>query len=527
MAGSSIDSSVPALTRLVRASALLAAQGASIGFAINTLWMWSRIGDFVGTNKIASSDRKVILACLIAPAIAWAALGLAVAILKPKRHQHLSSLERLAQRCSWLIAIGFMPVLLHPTLWKNRTLMFLISTGVATLVTWWSIRVTQKGLRSGHAPRESSPQPESSQWQKIVSFAGSLVPDRLRTLAPMFVIFALVIFIVVRGVWIDPAAVPRVTPAPTGATSLRQAFVILGHGGWLGIPFAFLQAFRPPGHAHLVLWAAGVSLAAFPLYLWAKHYLGTTLALFVSLVYLSTPVLRILGQTELIPLGLAAGLFFWAAAEWERDRLERAIVLSFLTVGVHEQAALWFACFGIYLTFSGRSVGRGRWLALGSLGYFALIAFALLPSLGQDAYGHGFRGMWGAHAVGLIETLKVAVSNPAYVLVRWLELQGLQFWLALFVPFAFIPVCGKRWVLWAVPGLIFGLIGPGHSPKLPLTAGVLSHFVVLGFVASVTTLGRLRATVQTRPQAHAAVIAWVFALIPSVYQLGGLWLPAP
>ncbi|MGE5788200.1 MAG: DUF2079 domain-containing protein [Myxococcales bacterium] len=523
MAGSSIDASLPALTRLVRASALLAAQGASVGFALNTLWLWSRITEFVGTNKIPNSDRKVILVCLITPAIVWVALWLLTALLKPRPHHHLSFLERFAQRWSWLIAIGFVPVLLHPTLWKTRTLMFLISTGVATLVVWWSIRVSQKGFRGLHGCSSST-----SQLETLMGSVKSMFPASLRVLAPLFILFAVIIFIVARGVWLDPTlTASRVTPAPSASTSVRQAFILLGHGGWLGLPFAIIKAFRPPSNVHLVLWATGVSIAAFPLYLWAKHHVGSALALFVSLAYLSMPMLRTLGHAELVPLGLAAGLFFWATAEWDRNRIRRALLLSLLTVGVHEQAALWFVCFGIYLTFSTSNLQRGRLLALGALVYFGLVAFAFLPSFGRDAYGYDFRGMWGARPVGLIETAIIAFSNPAYVLVKWLELQGLQFWLALLVPFAFLPVCGKRWVLWVVPGVVFGLVGPGHSPKFPFTAGALAHFVVLGFVASVTTLGRLRATAQTRGHAHAAVIAWAFALVPSVYQLGGLWLPAP
>lgn len=523
MAGSSIDTSVPGLTRLVRASALLVAQGAAVGFAVGTVWMWSRLSEFATTNKILASDRKFILACLVVPAVLWVGGWLLFAAARSRPHQHLSSLEGAAQRYSFIVASGFIPVLFHPTLWRTRSLMFLISAGVATLVVWWSIRVTQKGLRHRQLRRHLPTQSE-----RIMAYVAAACPDRIKVLAPPFALGMLVLFIVAKGVWFDASpALNASTAALMRVTTLRQAVTLVGHGGWLGLPLALPAALRPPGDAHVLLWGLAVSCAAFPLYAWSKRHLGATLALFVAFAYLSMPMLRTIGRVELLPLGAAAGPFFWAILEWERGRKQVALLVTALTLGMHEQAALWFTCFGIYLTASSSRQVPGRWLALGSLGYFGLIAFIWLPHFDQTLYAQGFKGMWGRGSVGLIETLRVSLTNPAYVVSKWLELQGLSFWLALFVPFAFLPVCGNRWMLWAVPGIVFAIIGAGHVPALPPNQGGVAHFIVLGFVASVLTLARLRASAQTKPQADAAAIAWLFALVPTVCQFGALWLPAP
>jgi hypothetical protein len=521
MADSPTDSPVPPLTRLVRAAALLAAQGASVGYAANTLRLWSRLDSFVATNRMSAADRTTILGWLVLPAVAWGAFSFAVAAWRTPYPDGLTSLERKAQRCSWAIAAGLLPTLLHPTLWKTRTPMFLIATGFVALVAWWSTRVTQKGLR--RCTNRSRP----SDFERIVAYASTSVPLKLKLLAPMLVLGAAVLYVVTRGVWMDSAAVRRLTGDPPLAVhSLRQAFQMMGHGGWVGIPVVVLRFLRPPSHAHLFFWALCTSSAAFPLYFWVRRNLGVGIALLLSLCYLSMPALRTVGRDDVFPVGVAAGLFFLAALEWERKSYGLAIVMTLLTVGIHEQAALWFTCLGIYLGCFPDSACLGRRLALASLVYFAAVAFLLLPHLGFDPYKSAFKGLWGYKAVGLIDTLVVTVTNPAYVLTRWIDLQGLSYWLAVFVPFAFLPIAGRNWLLWAMPGVLFAVVAAGRTPSVPVTAAGTAHFVVLGFAASITTLARLRAAAQTRQHANAALVAWVFALVPCTYQLGGLWLPA-
>lgn len=522
MAGGSIDTTVPGLTRLVRASALLMAQGAAVGFAINTLWMWSRISEFATTNKILVSDRKIILACLIAPAILWVGGWLLFAAARSRPHQHLSSLESAAQRYSFIVVIAFLPVLFHPSLWRTRSLMYLITAGVATLVVWWSMRVTQKGIRNRQARRN-----ESTQLERIAAYVAVAIPDRIKRNVPLVAVGMLILVVVAKGIWFEPSPALKASAEALKVTTLRQAMTLVGHGGWLGLPLAFSPVLRPTGEGHALLWTLVVSFAAFPLYAWSKRQLGVPLALLVAFAYLSMPMLRTLGRAELLPLSAAAAAFFWAVLEWERGRKRAALFATVLTVGVHEQAALWFTCLGIYLATSSSGRTRGRWLALASLAYFVAVAFIWLPYFDQTLYEQGFKGMWGRAPVGLVETTRVSLMNPAYVLSKWLELQGLTFWLALFVPFAFLPVCGRRWMLWAVPGIVFALVGPGRVPSLPVNAGVVAHFIVLGFVASVLTLARLRASAQTRPQATVAAVAWLFALAPTAYQFGGLWISAP
>jgi hypothetical protein len=521
MADSSIDSNASTLTRLVRAAALLTAQGASIGLAIDTLRLWTRLDAFVATNKMSAAERSSVLRWLLLPAVVWVTFALAMAAMRSRDLHRLASLERTAFRSSWAIALGLLPVLFHPTLWKTRTLMFLLTTGIATLVVWWAVRVTQRGLRRGVVLSVLS------DFGCITAYLKGIVPLKLRVLAPLLVIGVVVLYVVTHGVWLDPTAVPKGTgDPPVTVHSLRQAFLILGHGGWLGVPIAMLKFLRPPGHAHIFFWALCVSSAAFPLYIWTKGHLGAWIALIVSLIYLSLPALRTVGRSDVLPLGVAAGLFFLATIAWERKRFATAIIISLLTVGVHEQATLWFICLGVYLAGFRESAALGHRLALGSAIYFAVVALLILPQLGFDPYHDAFHGLWGNKAVGLVETLKVALTNPVFVLTRWLDLQGLEFWLALFVPFAFLPIAGRNWLLWVMPGVLFAIVAPGRIPSIPASTGATAHFIVLGFAASITTLARLRIAARTRHHANAALVAWVFALVPCAYQLGGIWLPA-
>jgi len=521
MADSSLDTNVSALTRLVRAGALIAAQGASVGFAANTFRHWNRLPDFVATNKMSTAERGHVLGWLVLPALVWVALVLVGVTLRPRIGHRLSSLERLGRRGSWIVALGLLPVLLHPTLWRTRTLMFLLATGVITLVAWWAIRLTQAAAHRWCAP--SVP----SDFERIVNYVEMATPAKLKVVLPLLLVGIGVLYVILRGVWLDPTAVPRFYgDPPVSVHSWRQGFLVLGHGGWLGIPVAALKFLRPPGHAHIFFWVSCVASAAFPLYAWTKSHLGGRVALVVAFCYLSMPALRTIGRAEVVPLGIAAGLFFFSILLWERRKFESAFVMTLLTVGVHEQAALWFCCFGVYFTGFAATRTLGRWLTISAGIYFLLMAGLFLPHLDLDPYHDAFKGLWGTRAVGLVETLRVALTNPGYVLTRWLDLQGLLFWLVMFVPFAFLPVVGRNWLLWVMPGVVFAVVAPGRAPGLPVTAGAAVHFVVLGFAASITTLARLHTKASTRHHANAAVVAWIFALIPCIYQLGALWLPA-
>lgn len=521
MAAASSESLLPPLTRFAHAAGLLAAQGLAVGFAINTFRLWSKLPDFVATNKIATGERNSILLWLVAPSAAWFACVLLVALVRRSGMRRLLLLENWAQLGAWLIAAGLLPMLFHPALWRIRGLTFLLTTGVVTLASWWAIRLTQKGLG---APTVRS---ADSDLRRIAAYLDVSIPPKLRVLAPILVIALAVAYIALRGVWLDPSAVPqRVGHPPLGVNSLRQGFQILGHGGWLSIAVASMKFLRPPGHAHIFVWVLCVSSAAFSLFGWARRHVGVGVALILALAYLSMPALRTIGRAEVFPLGTAAGLFFASVTMWERRAYRIAALLTLLAVGLHEQAALWFACLGVYWTGRDESAGMGRWLAVGGLAYFSVVALFVLPHFGLDPYAVEFRGLWGSKSVGLVETLKVAATNPAFVLASWLERQGLEFWLWLFVPFAFIPIAARNWLLWVIPGALFAVVAHGRAPGLPITGGAAVHFIVLGFVASVASLAQLRARSETRSLANATVIAWVLAVVPCAYQLGGLWLPA-
>jgi hypothetical protein len=511
---------VPPLTRLVRASALLAVEGALVGFALNTLRMWTTLANFAATNKMPKAERMGVLLWLIVPAVIWVVTSYARVLVKRDSRALLSNLEHWAGRNAWLAAIGLAPVLFHPTVWRNRELMFLLTNATAGAIAWSSIRLTQRAWRSSRRTIEPS------QFGQALAFVKTALPLKLRALAPILIIACVVVYLVAFGVLRDPTAVPKAPLAPPAhMASLRQTFVLMGHGGWLGIPIAALQFLRPPSHAHVLFWAACVASAAFPIYAWARPSVGSFSAVVVALLYLYLPVLRTVGRADVLPLGIAAGAFFWTLHLWRRGHLSAALLAAVLTVGLHEQAALWFACVGLHMTRARSTASVGRWVAALAFGYFCLIAFVVLPSIGLNPYQDSFRGLWGRDAVGLQETLRVALTNPAYVLSRWIDRQELSFWLVLLVPFLFIPLASRYALLWLLPGILFGVVAVGKSPSLPVTVGATTHFVVLGLLTSVLTLGRLYSDNASRPRARAALIAWAYALIPCAYQLGALGVP--
>ncbi|HEY5956172.1 MAG TPA: DUF2079 domain-containing protein [Polyangiaceae bacterium] len=514
-------SHVPPFTRFVRASALLAVEGGVIGFALTTIRLWSRLSNFASTNKMSASDRSSILAWLMLPSVIWVVGSYARVLLRRNANPPLRALEIWAQQNAWLVAAGLAPVLFHPAVWRSKDLMFLITAAAAGGIAWATISLTQRGWRaSGAGARESD-------LQSIVAFIKAVLPAKLLVLAPVLAIGIVVTYLVVRGALLDPTSVPRGPfPPPVHVVSLRQALLLLGHCGWLAIPVALVEFLRPPGHAHVLFWAACVSSAAFPIYAWARPRIGSFNALVVALLYLFLPVLRTVGRADVLPLGVATGAFFWTLYLWQRGNLWSALGCALLTIGLHEQAALWFVCVGLYMTRAGSTATTGRWIAGLCAGYFCVVALVVLPAFDFDPYRDSFKGLWGNDAVGLWETLRVAATNPAYVLSRWIDRQELTFWLALFVPFVFLPLVRRDAILWLMPGVLFAVVATGKSPSLPVSVAATAHFIVLGLVASIMTLARLHSAGATRHQVHAALFAWSYALIPCVYQLGALGVPA-
>jgi uncharacterized membrane protein len=281
---------------------------------------------------------------------------------------------------------------------------------------------------------------------------------------------------------------------------------------------------RQPGLINSFVVLTLIFGAAFPLYAWTKSRLSTLPALLVALAYLSFPSLLTAGVAQALPLGAAAGFFFLAITAWEQRRYAVAAVATVFMVSVHEQTVFWLVVVGVYLAQRGRPLRLFPLAAFGLLAYFSWVAARLLPGFGFEPYGERFHGLWSVNTPGLLPALRTVFDNPVHALMKLSEQRDMTVWLLLMVPFALLPLRDKRWVLWVLPFILFGLVALGHPPDASLTHPSIAHFIVLGFVAAVSALESMRHGDGGNARVWAALLTWLFALVPCVHQFGCAWL---
>lgn len=521
---------LPRLTRLVRSAILCGFEGLSVGVALAMSLYSSRLVQFVKTNRIEANVRKEMLAFVLWPAFLLPILVLTVSMTSAQLIEgRLKQMERRIRLLAPLSVVGFIPLLLHPALWAEQTLAFLMVAGVFATAVMLSIRVSASAWSERH---------NRTRWTDLDSLRLNLstrCPPQVLSILAVLAIFALSCLSIVRPLYnttltdtiihTEWAMIRKISESSGilgwfGAKGWR----ISGHFGCLGALYAIAAAGTKPGGL-LLLRLLGVVLAAIPLFFWSKRSLGTLPAFVVSLAYLSMPQSGMLQLHDTFPITIALGVFFLAANWLQKGKLGRGLILVLLGIAFSEQVALWFALLGAYLTRWETRKSLGQWLAVTSLVYFLVVALYVLPHLGIRTYGpdDANRLSMGVHNLG--SSLISLLANPAYTLSRWFENQSLEFWLALTVPLALLPLRGRLWLLWLSPVMLFAFGAKTSEASSQWRDPVFGHFLALGFMALVATLQTLRdsSTQVGSARMRTALIGCVVSLVPSVAMFGALY----
>lgn len=520
---------LPRLTRLVRAFILAAIEGLSVGIGVCSIAQSSRLTQFVLTNRIAPGLRKDMLTLVGLPALLLPLL-IAGSCAAPKLVGiRLKSLERRVLLLTPLCAAGFVPLVFQPQIWGDKPLAFLFTTAI------FSIVVATTVFASLNAPSISRIPVSNGHFRSMWEAITSRIPAKAISLGATGLILLL------AGIGIVHAA-ENMSIAQAGIGGewqiLRHFSEIggvsswfslkglraTGHASWLGVVFAVVSWLWPKMEGLLTLRVTTVALAAVPLFYWCKKALGPYSGLLISLAYLSMPRLGMLGAKDTFPITYAAGCFFLAACFFEKGKLSRAIPLVILSVAINEQVAIWYALLGMYLiTYSANKV-VGKILAITSACYFLAVALFLLPYYGIKTYTIDPTGAGSVGIQNLGVTLDALITNPVYALSRWFEVQSLEFWLTLLVPFAFLPIRSTRWLIWLAPALLLAGIAGGAELNPQWRDPAFGHFVVLGILASIVSLKQMRQSPNGGAlQYRAALVGWLAAVLPCVMMFGSLW----
>lgn len=500
---------VPPLTRFARAMARLVGVGATLGIGLSALQIWDVLPRFVANNELKMSLRLHLLSWFFAPLLLLPAVVSVVVVCRVNDPRRLFTLETWARRLSPLTLVGLLPLLMHGKMWEGKPLLFLVTTLTCTLIAYGSLRSISLSATSVDVRR-------------VFRFIDSSLPVRLTAWAPWVVLAAFMAAVVAAAVGSLPTP-PSVAQHVSTASSFHQAIRVLGHGGLLAVPFVSSGKFVVGSSLHHLVFLLLTAMAALPLYAWASKRVGRGMALGLAVFYLSFPPLLSVGGRAPLSLGVAAGCFFSAAYAWESRRYWMAAIATLLMLLVHEQTAAWLLCLCVYWGIEQRRhASVAPWLAAALVGYFVAVGWVVLPAIGVEPYGDKMRSLWAASTPGMGSALETLFANPARALSRWCEQRDLVFWLSVIVPFAFFPIKGKTWFLWAIPFAWFGVVATGHTPPPTLTEPTISHFIVMGFAAAVTTLDGLTRSGR-RGLAWATWLTWAFALLPCVQRAGCLW----
>jgi hypothetical protein len=501
---------VPILTRFAWAVATLAGVGAAFGLGLSALHIGDILPEFVATNAMKLSARMVLIKWLFGSMLVVPGVVAGVVLLRVSDPNRLGTYERWASRLAPFSAFGLWPMLFHGTLWKGKTLLFLVATLTSTLLVYGSLRNFQ-------------PWQVCSELRLIFQSIRRRTSERWVALVPWVVLGVSIFFVLRHQLTNEDFTVAREYHGRHVATyqaALRQ----LGHGGFFGVPFVLITQLRQPGTFNSAWVLFAISAAALPLYAWAKNRLATLPSLLVALAYLSFPSLLTAGVKEPLPLGVAAAFFFLAVWAWEKHRYLLAALAAMCMLSIHEQTAFWLLAVGVYLAQKQRPFKCFGVVGFFFLAYFFWIALRFLPGIGIETYGKDFHSLWAGKEHGIIPAIVTVFVNPVHALMKLADQKDLLVWLLLVVPFALLPLFDKRWVLWVMPFTWFGIVATGHFPNATLTQSSVTHFVVMGFVAVISVLESLRRDPDGKARLWAALLTWGFALVPCVYQFGCAWL---
>ena len=523
---------LPRITRFVRAAFLCGVEGLSVGFALATLVFSSQLVKFVKTNRIDAKLRKEMLAVILTPAfllpLVIVTLSLASAHLVRGR---LSQMEQRIRILAPLCGLGFAPLLMRPSLWSDQALAFLMVTGVFASVVTLTVRVSALACAERHG--------NGRRWKDLESVrlaVSARLSPRLFSIVAVLAILVLVFLGIMRSlhdtnlagtaIQTEWATVRRISESSGIAAWLGpKGWRISGHLGVIGALYALTTTLVSRPEGLLLLRLLGATIAAVPLFLWSKRSLGTVPSCLVSVGYLSMPLAGMLQLRDTFPVTVALGVFFLGAYYLESGRIGKGLTLVLIGIGLGEQVALWFALFGAYLTRSDSRKSLGKWLTFSSLGYFLFVALYALPHFGVRTYGPDTvnRMSIGVQNLGL--SLTSLLANPEYTLSRWFEVQSLEFWLALTVPLAMLPLRGKNWLLWLSPVVLFACSATTQDTSSQWRDPVFAHFLAMGFLALIATLQTLKSSSPELGslRMRTALLGWAMALLPSVAMFGAAY----
>jgi uncharacterized membrane protein len=537
------------LSYLVRALALLAATGLSLGFALGVAITPLSITRYFRENFLPTGLRLRLLACMIGGALAAALCGLLYRLVKGRvpgtSAVAVDRLLHVARRLAPLSLAGFPAMLFRCEAWSGHDLTFLalvLMLGLAAHASFVS------AVRAGPLSFEQRLYLRLARVRETFVRAA---PRLHRSLPFTLVVIGVVGYSIYFGYY-----------TYCFYYSLRSGYDLgiydsllwnMLHGGsfyktppWVGPGrshfgnhaefFAYvllpLYAIRQNGGTLLLIQAAFLGSAAIPLYKLARKYTDRWPACILALSYLIYPALHgeNLFEFHFLPFGPFLLWWAWYFLECRRDRWAAVFVL--LTLSCREDVSSWVAVLGAYFLFTGRRPKAGLLLAvIGTVWCFGL-KFVAMPLVGG---GESFTDIYkdllpaGSHSFGGV--IRTLLANPAYTMSTLAEMPKLIYMLQILVPLAFLPFRRPIWLVLAIPGFFFSVLSTRYEPLISIHFQYSAHWIAFffpGVAIALEWMGRQPSVQSGAPgqasnRRRAALFAMVCMALPVSYQYGAIF----
>jgi uncharacterized membrane protein len=293
------------------------------------------------------------------------------------------------------------------------------------------------------------------------------------------------------------------------------------HGELLLYVLLPIYALVPRAETLLVVQATLVVGAGLPLYLLAKHWLGSGFqALALLAVFLGFPAVHGSLFYDFHFLPLSAFFLSWAAYFFARRARAAFWLAILLAMSCREDVALGLCFVGVGLFLIGRSCATALPLAALGAVWFGLVKFVWMRHFGAEAFTEYYDALIPKGSSGFGAVLRTVLSNPLYTLQKTATEDKLLLGLHLFAPLAFLPFRQWRTLPLLLPGLAVIGLATSRTAVSRVHFHYAMHFVPYAMVATVAALAA-RPRMSRGPLVLAMLVASTVASVHFGAFLGG------
>jgi len=186
----------------------------------------------------------------------------------------------------------------------------------------------------------------------------------------------------------------------------------------------------------------------------------------------------------------------------------RWFTVFFLTaLLMREDIPVGLAVVGTVLLLSGHRPRAGAIMAGVSVIYFLVLRFYVMEEAGDWWFPSMYKELWADGEKGFKSVVKTLLTNPLFVLNKFVIEKKLIYMMHLLVPLVFLPA--RRWYLWAafLPGIVLTLLVTNYDPPTMFSFHYVMHWAPFLFLAAVLALESIGSRLDYGPERRRAAMA--------------------